>query len=162
MRRLRIDEDGDYIEERAPTQALKKAKGTSDFGSNIVITASKVNELLTMHGTRVETANNGEEALAMIGPDKFDVILLDCQVPVMDGYETTRRIRAQEEYRTIPIIAKTGNAIAGDREEALAAGDERSYLQTVGHRGDVPDPGQMDCPGLTRPRREKTQRSSRM
>ena len=52
----------------------------------------------------------------------FDLVLLDCQMPVMDGYETARAIRAQTRWRDLPVIAMTANAMTGDRDKALAAG----------------------------------------
>ena len=72
-------------------------------------------------------AENGQEALdvfAQSPPDFFDLILMDIQMPVLDGYEATRRIRAMErnDARTVPIIAMTANAFREDIEKALSAG----------------------------------------
>lgn len=75
-------------------------------------------------GHGVEAAKNGAEALAMLASSKYDVILMDIQMPVMDGSEATKRIRAAE-VRTrdhVPIIALTAHALAGDRERFLAEG----------------------------------------
>jgi PAS domain S-box-containing protein len=80
-------------------------------------------ELLGSVGVLVEVANHGQQALDMLatrGP--FDGVLMDCQMPVMDGYTATRAIRAHPEWATLPIIAMTANAMAGDRDKALAAG----------------------------------------
>ncbi|MBS4016874.1 MAG: response regulator [Dechloromonas sp.] len=69
--------------------------------------------------------NNGEEALARLREETFDVVLMDCQMPVMDGFEATRRLRAGEagsSSQTTPIVAMTANAMQGDREACLAAG----------------------------------------
>ena len=74
-------------------------------------------------GCRVTLANNGLEALAATRREAFDLILMDCQMPEMDGYEATRRIRAEEKGgRRIPIIAVTANAMQSDREICLACG----------------------------------------
>ncbi|WP_143557578.1 ATP-binding protein [Solemya velum gill symbiont] len=78
--------------------------------------------ILTMNGIDVEVADNGQEALDMLRKESFDGILMDCQMPVMDGYDATRRIREQERFRDLPIIALTANAMKGDRERALASG----------------------------------------
>jgi CheY-like chemotaxis protein len=81
-------------------------------------------ELLRHAGVQVTLATNGLEALEMLQADgeAFDGVLMDCQMPVMDGYEATRRIREHLAMRTLPIIAMTANAMAGDRERALAMG----------------------------------------
>ncbi len=78
--------------------------------------------LLTTHGILVEVANNGKEALALLQHETFDGVLMDCQMPVMDGYETTRILRHQERFRTLPILATTADVLAGDRERAFDAG----------------------------------------
>lgn len=79
-------------------------------------------ELFRMNGVRVQTANNGQEALDLLQRETFDGVLMDCQIPVMDGYEATCKIRTQEHFKDLPIIAMTANAMKGDREKALAAG----------------------------------------
>ncbi len=79
-------------------------------------------DLLRNSGIHVTLANNGEEALEILAKERFDGILMDCQMPVMDGYEATRRIRADEKYRDLPILAMTANVMEGDKEKALDAG----------------------------------------
>jgi two-component system, sensor histidine kinase and response regulator len=75
-------------------------------------------------GHQVEVANNGEEAMAAFGRAGFDLILMDVQMPKMDGLETTGAIRAKEAVQGghIPIIAVTAHAMKGDREKCIAAG----------------------------------------
>jgi CheY-like chemotaxis protein len=65
---------------------------------------------------------NGYEALAALEHDEYDLIMMDCQMPELDGYETTARIRQHLRHRDMWIIALTANAMAGDRERCLAAG----------------------------------------
>jgi CheY-like chemotaxis protein len=68
-------------------------------------------------------ANNGQEALDIVQtPPAPDLIFMDLKMPVMDGWEATRRIRALDVGRSIPIIALTAQAMAGDEQKALAAG----------------------------------------
>jgi two-component system, cell cycle response regulator DivK len=68
------------------------------------------------------TAENGEEALAAIAKQRPDLILMDIQLPVMDGYEVTRRIKADPALESIPIIAVTSYALSGEEKKARAAG----------------------------------------
>ncbi|HWI11161.1 MAG TPA: response regulator, partial [Burkholderiaceae bacterium] len=70
----------------------------------------------------VRIANNGREAIDMLARERFDAVLMDCQMPVMDGYEATRELRSHPQWRDLPIIAMTANAMVGDREKVLAAG----------------------------------------
>ncbi len=80
--------------------------------------------VLNKMGFQCELADNGVEALDKIEKAPYDLILMDCQMPEMDGFETTAAIRAHEEETGIhiPIIAMTANAVQGDRERCLAAG----------------------------------------
>jgi two-component system sensor histidine kinase/response regulator len=80
--------------------------------------------LLEQRGHRVTVANNGQEALTAIEQDSFDVILMDVQMPTMDGFEATGLIRQKEQVSGdhIPIIAMTAHAMKGDRERCLASG----------------------------------------
>jgi signal transduction histidine kinase/ActR/RegA family two-component response regulator len=80
-------------------------------------------KLLEKLGHSVEVAEQGEEALRMLDESSYDLILMDCQMPVMDGYEATRRIRAREDAAAqLPILAMTANAMQSDRELCLDAG----------------------------------------
>lgn len=67
-------------------------------------------------------ASNGQEALGLVEAERPNLIFMDLKMPVMDGWEATRRIRTTEAGRSIPIIALTAQAMAGDEQKALAAG----------------------------------------
>jgi CheY-like chemotaxis protein len=79
-------------------------------------------ELLVNHGLTVEVANNGQEALEMLDQASFDAVLMDCQMPVMDGQTATRHIRRDGRFQDLPVIAMTANAMLGDRDEILELG----------------------------------------
>ncbi len=80
-------------------------------------------ELLASAGITVVLANHGQEALDILAKNhRFDCVLMDCQMPVMDGYTATREIRKNPAFNDLPIIAMTANAMAADKEKVLAAG----------------------------------------
>lgn len=81
-----------------------------------------VTQMLINYGFDVVTCINGLECLQVLQERNFDVILMDMQMPVMDGYETTSLIRQMPETREIPVIAVTAHAMAGDRDKCLACG----------------------------------------
>jgi two-component system, sensor histidine kinase and response regulator len=80
--------------------------------------------ILSKWGHQVTVANNGREAVAAVGKESFDLVLMDVQMPEMDGYQATAVIREREAGKNIriPIVAMTAHAMKGDREECLAAG----------------------------------------
>ena len=78
--------------------------------------------LLRRVGIEPDLASNGQEALNIITPERYDLILMDCQMPIMDGYETTRRIRHLDGFADLPIIAITAHAMMSDREKCQQAG----------------------------------------
>ena len=81
-----------------------------------------LSSVLERHGMRVETANNGREAVAKVGAGDIDIVLMDIMMPGMDGYATMQAIRAEPALRALPIIALTAKAMKGDREKCLESG----------------------------------------
>ena len=79
-------------------------------------------DLLSQAGVIVGIACDGREALEVLARQSFDCVLMDCQMPVMDGYAATRALRQQPHLKNLPVIAMTADAMVGDREKALAAG----------------------------------------
>ena len=77
---------------------------------------------LERRGYRVAIALDGEQGVAMAGSEAPDLVLMDMSVPVLDGWEAARRLKAVPETRAIPIIALTSHAMVGDREKAIEAG----------------------------------------
>jgi PAS domain S-box-containing protein len=120
---------------RAPkTRLLAPSLSPSSGGPPLLLLADDneanihtLSGYLRARGYRVGVARNGYEAIERAQEDRPDAILMDIQMPVMDGLEATRRIRAHAETASIPIIALTALAMAGDRERCLAAGAD-DYL----------------------------------
>jgi CheY-like chemotaxis protein len=77
---------------------------------------------LERRGYRVAIALDGEQGVSMAGLEAPDLILMDMSLPVLDGWEAARRLKAAPETRTIPIIALTAHAMVGDREKAIESG----------------------------------------
>ncbi len=96
--------------------------------------------LLSVLGTHCDSATNGEAALLRMQASRYDLVLMDCQMPVMDGYTATRRWREHEAAsgsgRRLPIVAMTANAMAGDRQKCLDAGMD-DYLAKPVTRGEL-------------------------
>ncbi len=81
-----------------------------------------IRDMLAGTDYEIAEAENGEQALAAIAKQRPDLILMDIQLPIMDGYEATRRIKADPALRSIPIIAVTSYALSGEEHKARAAG----------------------------------------
>ena len=121
---------GQTIQTRAHIKADVQAKWVEQLsGIHILLVEDNqmnqelANELLTQAGIKVQIASNGQEALdALEANPSFDGVLMDCQMPVMDGYRATREIRKNPAFKDLPIIAMTANTMAGDREKVLEAG----------------------------------------
>ena len=81
-----------------------------------------IRDMLSPTDYEITEAENGEQALAAVAKQRPDLILMDIQLPIMDGYEATRRIKADAALRSIPIIAVTSYALSGEGHTARAAG----------------------------------------
>ena len=112
-----------------PEPALKVA--SNQGGHVLLVEDNLVNQdigaaMLCALGLNADIANNGIEAVAMVGRKRYDLILMDCQMPEMDGFAATAEIRAREAAAAgsprTPVIALTANAMQGDRERCLRAG----------------------------------------
>jgi PAS domain S-box-containing protein len=110
-----------------PQRRLAAAVHALHNASVLLVEDNEVNQELAVDvleklGLSVSVAGNGQRALDMLEHHHFDLILMDCQMPVMDGFEATSRIRAQARFAHLPVLAMTANAMSGDRERCLAAG----------------------------------------
>jgi two-component system, cell cycle response regulator DivK len=102
---------------------------TAAPGSPLVLLVedNEVNRYLAQYvleqgGFRVRCAGDGSEALRLAQAERPDLILMDLRMPVLDGYETTRRLKADPALATIPVVALSAQAMPQERERALAAG----------------------------------------
>lgn len=108
--------------------AGQSAAMPSDYAAHILIVEDNaVNQkvvavLLDKRGYRTTAVNHGREALEALDQSSFDLVLMDLQMPVLDGIEATRLIRQDPRWRNLPVIALTAHAMHGDRERCLAAG----------------------------------------
>ena len=114
---------------RPVPRAAPVAQAAAAHGRILVVEDNLINQqvalgMLEARGYKVAVAGNGREAVDAHAQDAFDLILMDCDMPEMDGYEATREIRSRERAsgEHVPIVALTANAMAQDREACLAAG----------------------------------------
>ena len=115
---------GDQVNPKEPSPAADHiSKSRLLIAEDNPINQKLLKRILEKQGYTVDLASNGREAVQKWSNGAYDLILMDCQMPEMDGYEATREIRAKESSQThIPIIAVTANTMVGDREKCLAAG----------------------------------------
>jgi CheY-like chemotaxis protein len=115
----------------APTESQPVSTAPSEMRGDILLVEDNlINQqvalgILQIQGYRVTVVNNGREAVDAHAQGAFDLILMDCHMPEMDGFEATKEIRARERSSTggrVPIVALTANAMAQDRENCLNAG----------------------------------------
>jgi two-component system, sensor histidine kinase and response regulator len=120
---LRADQEATGHVQIAPSFEIARTRGTRV----LLVEDNEINQevaigLLEDAAIHVDLAENGEIAVRMSQQNDYDVVLMDMQMPVMDGIEATREIRSDPRLRNLPIIAMTANAMAADREKCLEAG----------------------------------------
>jgi len=126
----RPDVPGAVVERRAiASSALPEAVQQRLTGARILLVEDHplnqqlATELLRRAGMDVVIAGDGQQALErLVDSGPFDGVLMDCQMPVMDGYTATRELRRQPQWQRLPVIAMTASALADDRDRALASG----------------------------------------
>lgn len=91
--------------------------------------------LLEKNGYEVVCAEDGEQAIAVVEQQVPDLILMDVQLPKLDGYEATRRIKGDDRFKSIPLVALTAHSMKGDRGKALAAGCDDYITKPVDAEG---------------------------
>ena len=107
---------------------IRKAAGKNDMSKRILVVDDQpdnrqiIRDILALTDYEITEAENGELALAAIAKQRPDLILMDIQLPIMDGYTATSRIKSDPKLRSIPIIAVTSYALSGEDRKARAAG----------------------------------------
>jgi signal transduction histidine kinase/CheY-like chemotaxis protein/ligand-binding sensor domain-containing protein len=124
-----LEEEGGGRSRSAPSEGIapQGACPGRPALSVLVVEDNRVNQRLIQlqlkkAGYKADLADNGREALEAVEQRRYDVIFMDCQMPEMDGYEATRRLRAERRHDGVYVIAMTANTMEGDREKCLAAG----------------------------------------
>jgi two-component system, sensor histidine kinase and response regulator len=132
--------DAPQASSQRSVEEVKSAANFTDLRVLLVedneINRELASQLLRDVGITVSIAENGREAVEKVTTESFDGVLMDIQMPEMDGYQAARVIRAQPELATLPIIAMTANAMAADRAKALAAGMNEHLSKPI-------DPGEL-------------------
>ncbi len=132
--------DASEVRHASPAPRNRRLRGRVLLVEDNPVNQEVAAGMLKAFGLEVTSAENGEQALAAFASACPDLVLMDCQMPVLDGYEATRRIRLREHAeasaRRTPIIALTANAISGDRERCIEAGMD-DYLPKPFRRSDL-------------------------
>jgi CheY-like chemotaxis protein len=123
--RVQLEISTEQSLKQSPDQELE-LKGQLS-GHVLLVEDNPINQMVAQKmlekiGVESTLAADGQEALNMLEQGEFDVVLMDCQMPVMDGFEATRRIREQALLGELPVIAMTANVMEGDRDKCLEAG----------------------------------------
>lgn len=131
-----IDEEETATEELAVGELAEDREGSVLLVEDNPVNRTVVEAMLRSLGLMVSVAGDGAQAVSMASKDKYALVLMDCRLPVMDGYEATRRIRQMPGLESLPIIALTANARQGDRELCLQSG-MNDYLAKPFKRTDL-------------------------
>ena len=123
---------------------LKHVLVAEDVADNLLL----IQSILESCGYRVSIAHNGAEAIELVSKQLPDLVLMDLSLPVIDGWEATRVLKAQPSTKNIPIIALTAHAMQGDREKALLAGCDDYLSKPI----DITEIEQVTANWLARPR----------
>lgn len=117
------NQEKSMFKKKNDTQNLKSLSGRILIAEDNITNQLLISRFLEKIGCKYHAVGNGKEVLEELGKSSYDLILMDCQMPELDGYAATEIIRASEKgYGDIPIIALTANALKGDEEKCLSVG----------------------------------------
>src|SRR6185369_2354944 len=154
-----------HAEEQAPAGSEAGQDSRLSGARLLLVEDNEINqqiaiELLEGAGATVKVARNGREAVEVLSngpqPPPFDVTLMDLQMPEMDGYQATAKIRAEQRFNALPVIAMTAHATIEERQRCLAAGmadhiskpiDPGMLFETVGRFYKAGSAGSLSAPG---------------
>lgn len=125
---LPVSEENVTVQESSFKAAPKSAIITSKFGANILIVEDSffsqevIKSMLEEFGCKTEIAHGAKKALTLLKKSSYDLIITDCMMADMDGYEMTKKIRENKAYSRIPIVAITARALPGEKEKCLEVG----------------------------------------
>ena len=91
---------------------------------------------ITVEPSELDANVNGQEAVERVASEPYDAVLMDIQMPILDGYEATRNIRENPEWQDLPVIAVTANVMQGDRDDCLESG-MNDYITIPYNRADL-------------------------
>jgi len=134
--------EGKLVTRHTVAGTQKKIEGRILLVEDNLVNQEVTLGMLSVYGCRADVAGNGREALDAIAAGEYDLVLMDCQMPVMDGYEATRTLRAREKEtggKHLTVVALTANAMEGASDSCRAAGmdDYLSKPFTIGRLGDM-------------------------
>ena len=132
--KLRPADNAAVAEPDAPAHQLVLAKGRILVVEDNLVNQKVIQGLLKKRGYTTAVANDGAQALAVLENTSFDLVLMDIQMPVLDGLETTRRIRATDRWKELPVVAMTAHAMSGDRDRCLEAGMDDYLTKPINSR----------------------------
>ncbi|BBO83945.1 hypothetical protein DSCO28_45110 [Desulfosarcina ovata subsp. sediminis] len=119
---LPLKESDDQIHQKVPEHVVEPDTERILLVEDNELNQELAQEMLLTQGYQVDIAENGAVALEKLERMNYDLVLMDCQMPVMDGYAAARKLREEKRFRRLPIIALTGHAMKGDSQKCLAAG----------------------------------------
>ncbi|MBL1208928.1 response regulator [Geminocystis sp. GBBB08] len=124
---LNVEENIIINHKISTVETVGKNKVIKEYAHILIVEDDKVNQKIIMQvmkrlGYSFDVVNNGQECLEKVAKNNYNLIFMDCQMPILDGYDTTKKLRLNKDTQNLPIIGLTAFAMEGDREKCLAVG----------------------------------------